>query len=52
MRRIYIPKEKTPEALEQITREQSRRGVFVNVEVKPYRGRKYDPEKTTVIQIG
>ena len=52
MRRIYVEKNSVPAALAAITREQAARGVFVNVAVKPYKGKKYDPANTAVIVIG
>ena len=52
MRRIYISKTEVPEALARINRLQNARKEFVNVAVKPYRGKKYDPESTAVLVIG
>ena len=52
MRRIYINRSDVPEVLAEINRRQIARREFVNVQVKPYRGKKYDPESTAVIVIG
>lgn len=48
---IYISPEKLRQTLTEITRKQMEKNVFVNVTVKPYRGKKY-PAGTLSVKIG
>lgn len=52
MKRIYVEKEKASQALEEISRIQQRRNEFINVTIKEYHGKKFDPATTAVIVIG
>lgn len=52
MKRIYINKKDVRNVLAEITREQAARKTFVNVQVKEYCGKKYDPAETVVVVIG
>ena len=52
LRRYYVTKSEVYQVISQINRHQNKRGIFVNVAVKTYRGKKYDPENTVVIVVG
>lgn len=52
LRRYYVAKSEVYQVISQINRQQNKRGIFVDVAVKPYRGKKYDPENTVVIVVG
>lgn len=52
MKRYYINKEDTSRVLQAITQAQVKNNCFVNVSVKPYKGKKYDKENTVVITVG
>lgn len=52
MRRLYIEKSSLKEVLDSITAAQKKANNFCNVAVKPYKGKKFDPQTTVVIVIG
>ena len=52
MKRYYIEKSKMDNFLKEITAAQQKANIFSNVCVKPYRGKKYDPQNTVVIVVG
>lgn len=52
MRRYYVAKSDVDRIVNQITRQQNKKGIFVNVAVKPYCGKKYDPQNTLVVVVG
>lgn len=52
MKRYYIEKSKIDNFLKEITEAQQKANIFSNVSVKPYRGKKYDPEDTVVVVVG
>ena len=52
MRRIYVDKSEVDKAIAEINSTQNRAKMFINVAVKPYKGKKYDPDRTAVIVIG
>lgn len=51
-RRIYVNKSKAGEVIAKITQQQSRRNLFVNVAVQPYKGKRYNSATTVVIVVG
>ena len=51
MKRIYVDKSKVNETIAAINKEQAKRSLYINVTVKPYHGKKYDPQNTVVIII-
>jgi len=48
----YVLKSETSQIVDQINQKQSKSGIFVNISIKPYRGKKYDPQNTVVIVVG
>lgn len=52
MKRYYISKADTEKVIDQITTAQRKANIFCNVAVKPYKGKKYDPENTVVVVVG
>lgn len=48
----YVHKDEAEQIVRQITAEQARAGFFCNVEVKPYKGKKYSAGDTVVIVVG
>lgn len=52
MKRYYINKADTKKVIDQITAAQRKANNFCNVAVKPYKGKKYDPENTIVVVVG
>lgn len=52
MKRYYINKADTEKVIRQITAAQQKANRFCNVNVKPYKGKKYDPENTVVVVVG
>lgn len=50
-KRYYVPGNMVSEFVEEITRSQARSKVFSNVEVMPYKGRKYE-KGTMVVTVG
>lgn len=52
MTRYYIDKAQTQEVLQAISEAQREANCYVNVQVKPYRGKKYNPDTTVVIVVG
>ena len=52
MKRYYIEKSKIDNFLKEITAAQQKANNFCNVSVKPYRGKKHDPEDTVVVVVG
>lgn len=52
MKRYYIDKSQTENFIQKITKKQIKENWFCNVSVKPYKGKKYDPENTVVICVG
>lgn len=51
MKKLYVKNTDVEKILEDITRTQTKNKLFVNVQVKTYRGKKY-PRDTVVICIG
>lgn len=51
-RRLYVSKDEVDKVIDQIGRQQHRANCFVNIEVKPYKGKKYDLDQTVVVVIG
>lgn len=51
-KRLYINKEDLNDTLTAITAAQVKANTFLNVAVKEYHGKKYDPQNTLVIVIG
>ena len=52
MRRYYVAKSEADRLISRINQQQSKTGIFVNVAIKPYRGKKYDPQNTVVVAVG
>lgn len=52
MHRYYVTKSDTDRIVNQINRKQSKTGIFVNIAVKPYHGKEYDPPNTVVVVVG
>ena len=52
MRRYYATKLEAKQIVERINRQQSKSGIFANISIKPYRGKKHDPQNTVVIAVG
>ena len=52
MKRYYIKKSDVESFLKEVTAAQQKANIFCNVSVKPYRGKKYDPEDTVVVVVG
>lgn len=52
MTRIYVDKSDVDKTVANINHQQSQAGVFINIAVKPYMGKKYDPARTAVIVVG
>ena len=52
MKHYYIEKSKMDNFLKEITAAQQKANIFSNVSVKPYRGKKYDPQNTVVVVVG
>lgn len=52
MKRYYINKVDTEKVIKQITAAQRKANNYYNVAIKPYKGKKYDPENTVVVVIG
>ncbi len=50
-KRYYVPENMVPELVAEITRSQAKSKVFLNVEVVPYKGRKYE-KGTMVVTVG
>lgn len=51
-RRLYVRKDEIDDVVSQITQQQIKANRFVNVEIRPYKGKKYDPDQTAVVIIG
>ena len=51
MKRYYIEKSKMDNFLKEITAAQHKANIFSNVSVKPYRGKKYDPQNTVIVVV-
>lgn len=49
---IHCHKSTLPTQLKYISWAQSQAGTFYNIQVKPYRGKKYNPETYVTIVIG
>ena len=52
MKRYYIKKSDVESFLKEVTAAQQKANIFSNVSVKPYRGKKYDPQNTVVVVVG
>lgn len=52
MLRYYVAKSDVDQIVNQLNRHQNKTGIFVNITVKPYRGKKYDPQNTVVVVVG
>lgn len=52
MKRIYVDKRDINTTIEQLRRKQCKANCFVNIAVKPYKGKKYDQKTTAVIVVG
>lgn len=53
MRRYYyVAIEDVDRVIFQLNRQQNKKGIFVNIAVKPYHGKEYDPQNTVVIVVG
>ena len=52
MKRYYVEKSSVQNVIERITAAQQKANSFCNVAVKPYRGKKHDPENTVVVGVG
>ena len=52
MRRMYVEKSETRKVIEEISREQAKVNIFINIAIKPYTGKKYNPASTDVIVLG
>lgn len=52
MRRYYATKSEANQIVDRLNRQQSKSGIFVNISIKPYHGKKYDPQNTVVIAVG
>lgn len=52
MKRYYVEKSSVQNLIERITAAQQKANNFCNVAVKPYKGKKYDPENTVVVVVG
>lgn len=52
MRRYYADESEVDRLVNRINHQQSQKGIFVNIAVKPYRGKKYDPQRTVVVVVG
>ena len=50
--RYYVKATEAHAKIMQITQQQVKANHFVNVAVKPYKGKKYDPIQTVVIVVG
>ena len=49
---MHVKRCDVPATLNYISWAQTQAGTFHNVQVKPYRGKKYNPEKYVTIKIG
>lgn len=49
MRRYYVAESEAGQLVNQINQQQSKMGIFVNITIKPYRGKKYDPKKRLLL---
>ena len=52
MKRIYTKKKDADRIMSEISKAQKRANVFINVSVKPYKGKKYSKSDTVVIVVG
>lgn len=52
MRRYYVAKSEADQLIGRINQQQSKTGIFANIAIKPYRGKKYDPQNTVVVVVG
>lgn len=52
MKRYYVDKSTADQFVNRISQQQSKSGVFVNIAIKPYHGKKHDPQNTVVIVVG
>lgn len=52
MRRYYVATEDVDRVINQLNRQQNKKGIFVNIAIKPYHRKKYDPQNTVVIAVG
>ena len=51
-KRYCVDKSEVSDLLERINRRQAKENLFVNVRVVPYRGKKYDRDKTVTVIEG
>lgn len=52
MRRYYVAIADVDRMINHLNRQQSKKGIFVNIAKKPYHGKKHDPQNTVVIVVG
>ncbi len=52
MCRYYVAKSEANQIVDRLNRQQSKSGIFVNISIKSYRGKKYDPQNTVVVVVG
>ena len=52
MRHYYVTKLEAKQLVDRLNRQQSKSGIFANISIKPYRGKKYDPQNTVVVVVG
>ena len=52
MRRYYVAISDVDWVVRQLNRQQNKKGIFVNIAVRAYHGKKYDPQNTVVIVVG
>ncbi len=52
MRRYYVNKAEAENLIDRINQQQHKQNRFINISVKPYHGKKYDPTNTVVIVVG
>ena len=50
--RYYIDKAKREEVLRELTRIMTKRNEFLNIDIKPYKGKKFDQQTTEVVIVG
>lgn len=52
MRRYYVNKSEADQVVNRINRQQHKDNWFVNIAIKPYHGKKHDPQNTVVVVVG
>lgn len=51
-RRIYVHKDDVDTKVSQINHQQAEAGIFVNISVESYKGKKHDQDNTVAVVIG